>query len=380
MRLRTWTVAALWPLAALAAPTPQLEIADPAGDDVGDGRLVYPRDSAFQSGDLDLRVLRVHDEGDALRFEAGFENAVRHPATVQARGVGNESLSVFARRGFYAFNLDVYVRGTKAGPGAHGVGLPGRGVGFAPGQGWDRVVVLTPRPELMRRQLREALTDALPQDAAAAEAAIDAAVHFASAVRVRGRNVEFTVPKAFFGASEVPDWSVTALVTQARLAIQAELPLQGLGVRTAGPSLGVQAPQPGRPEEAMGYGGERAPATSVVDLLDPDPRVQGQALTTGAQLSGLGRAGLPVAGSPSAAAGEPTWFARALQAVAQGPAVAAAPVPATAPARAAVAPARDATDPDAPEQRLLLLQRLRDRGLITEAEYQSKRQQVLDRL
>ena len=436
MNTRVWILALLWPLATLGATAPLLEIADPAGDDVGDGRLVYPRSDAFEPGDLDLRALRVHADGDGLRFEATFANPVRHPAAVPGGGMGNESLSVFARRGFYAFNLDVYVGSAARRGSGHSVSLPGRSAVFAPGHAWDRVVVLTPRPELMRRQLRDALTEALPSDATAADAAIDAAVHFATRVRVSGRTIAFTVPRAFFGTGEVADWSIAALVTQAKLTVEADLALPGFAGRAAaGPSLGAQAPQPGRPEDAMGYSDDRAPATAVVDLLNPDPRAQAGALAHGAMLASLGRgSGRPTAPAAAAApATEASWFGRALLAMAHGPAgagaaTATAPATATSAAAATVAPAatppapaalaptaqvpaqpsvtqrapepptpaaqpampsaapaaptgtRDAAFYEEQEQRLLALKRLRDKGLISEAEYQAKRQEVLGKL
>ena len=74
----------LLPLAVLAQTTPLLDVTDPQGDDVGDGSLVYPRDSAYQPGDLDLRSLRVFADGRDLRFEASFRNPIRHPSTVMS--------------------------------------------------------------------------------------------------------------------------------------------------------------------------------------------------------------------------------------------------------------------------------------------------------
>ena len=109
MKLRTLAATLLLPLAAAAQTTPLLDIADPANDDDGDGALIYPRDSAFAPGDLDLRALRVYPEGANLRFEAVMRNPVRDPSGVRSDSLGSEDLALFARRGFYAFNLDIYV-------------------------------------------------------------------------------------------------------------------------------------------------------------------------------------------------------------------------------------------------------------------------------
>lgn len=389
---------------------PLFTIGDPAQDDAGDGTLGYPRDTAFTPGDLDLRFLRVFDDGDRLRFEAGFANPIRHPASVQGTGLGSEALSVFARRGFYAFNLDIYIDTDRVPGAGHQVTLPGRGAVIDAGHAWDKVVVLTPRPELMQRQLREAVAAAAPDGGTDAD--VDAAVFFASDVRVRGRTVEFAVPRAFFGGADLRESSFTAMVTLAKLSIESEfsvLPTAAGAVPRI--SLGVQPPQAGRPDAAMGYTSERAPATSVVDLLTPDAQQQARQLTAGAAISGLNRRNgwgtqpepASLATAFGAMAPAPSRLGRGLLALARGQAgVVSAPVPAvmpapgraattttpasagpTAPAPAAATsskPAPREAVPDTAEQRLLVLKRLRERELITEEEYQLKRRAILDAL
>lgn len=437
---------ALTPLLALAQPAPLLSIDDPEGDDVGDGSLVYPREAGYANGDLDLRSLKVFDAGRELRFEATFANPIRHPSTMRGTGLGSEDLSVFARRGFYAFNLDIYLVVDRRAGAGNTVGLPGRGVRFEPGSAWDRVIVLTPRPELMQRQLAETLAKASPAPSGQVEATLERSVFFATDVRVRGRTVSFTVPTSFVDARALAGASLTALVTMAKPTIEADLawpggdgrpPLERL-------TLGVAQPEPGRPAMAMGYRAERAPATAVVDLLTADPRQQALQLAPGGLLASADRAPratvatmpapapAPAPAAPASTGG--SWFSRALDrvagwfgagsAAASSPAAPAAPaagpapslqtlmVPAPAPAPAApqatppapaaapavVAPAapapapaparpaaagskpRDAAYFEEQELRLRTLDRLRKSGLITEAEYQQKRKEVLDAL
>lgn len=388
------------PLVALAQGNVLIDITDPEGDDVGDGTLVYPRDSAFAPGDLDLRGLRVFAEPDALRFEARFRNPIRHPSTVKAGGLGSEDLSLFARHGFYAFNVDIYLDTDRVAGSGRTDTLPGRGARIAPDHAWEKVVVLTPRPELMRRQLHDARTEGPASGQPAATGSIDQAVFFATDVRVRGRSVSFTVPRSFLGSLNVADWSLTAIVTTAKLQIEAGLTLGKASAVAAEPlALGAQPPAAGRPEVAMGYGAERAPATAIVDLLSPDARQQTAQLAPGGQLIGLNRDNRfgaamtlpvvpvpvpvpptgpapPVAASPPPA---PPVTPTAPPAATPRPAAGAAALP--APAASASAPrTRDAAFFEEQELRLRALKRLRDGGLITEDEYQQKRREILEKL
>ncbi|MBI5717233.1 MAG: SHOCT domain-containing protein [Burkholderiales bacterium] len=396
-------------LALLAAPAvqaqvvgtpPLLDITDPEGDDHGAGNLVYPRDGAFARGDLDLRRLRVFAEPGGLRFEATFANPVRLPSSVRGTGLGAEDLSLFARRGFYAFNLDLYLD-TDGVPGSGVLAtLPGRGARLHAAHAWDKAIVLTPRPELMRRQLTEALADASADAAgrSAAAAEVGKAVYFATDVRVRANTVTFTVPRSFIEPSAFAGASVTALVTAAKLAIEAPF-----GTLT----LGAQAPAAGRPEATMGYGGDKAPATAVVDLLASDPARQATQLASGSALMGTGGAaeagsraapaGAAGAADPDGGASRSSWLAQALDILTgfvprPQPAAVQAGANATATAPAVAAPAatraseppprrpRDAAFYEQQELRLRALQRLREQGLITEEEYQRKRREILDAL
>ena len=270
MKTSALVASLLLPLSVLAAPV--LSITDPEGDDHGDGSLVYPASgSAIQPGDLDLRLLTVSVDGDALRFEATFRNTIRHPDTVIPSSGGNESLGQFARRGFYAFNIDIYIDTDRVPGSGNTVTLPGRRASISPGHAWEKVVVLTPRPELMRRQLRDAVSEGAASGGPNPLATVDNAVFFATDVRVRGRTVSFTVPWSFLGSLNVADWSLTTLVTGAKLTIESDLSL-GLARGSALERLTLGALQPGvgRPLDTWGSTGDRVPATAVVDLLSPE--------------------------------------------------------------------------------------------------------------
>jgi hypothetical protein len=326
-------------LVAQAQGAPLLSISDPEGDDVGDGNLLPPREPVIEAGDLDLRSLQVFAERDGLRFELVLRNAVRDPAQVKSGLLGSEDLALFARRGFYAFNFDLYLDTDRVPGSGQTVALPGRKARFDPAHAWDKAIVLTPRPELMRRQLRDALADAAAEGSPGAPAAdidtsIDRSVFFVRDVRVRGRTVSFSVPTSFVDAQALTGASIVGMVTAGRLAIEADV--GGLFGRASTRAvdrlpLGVALPEAGRPALGIGYRGDRAPATSIVDLLVPDGAQQRAQLTSGV-LVGLNRdnrygaalpapTAAPVAAAP-APAGEGNWFSRALGALFGGGAAA----------------------------------------------------------
>lgn len=435
MNLRLLALAALLPATLAAQSAPLLQYTDPPGDDRGDGRLIYPREAVYESGDLDLRSLQVHEDGDQLRVEVEFARPIRHPASLQSGTLGSEDLSVFARRGFYAFNLDLYLdTDRRTGSGQLAL-LPGRGGRIDPAHAWERVIVLTPRPELMQRQLRDAVAEATGSDEATAEATVAAAVHFVRDLRVRGRSLSFSVPQRFVAARALQQSSLVAVLTAAQLTIPADLgrstrwsssPAGATAEAAPRLSLGVAQPQAGQPAATMGFSGSRLPATAIVDLLAPSVAAQTAQLDSGT-LVGLGGAAAAPDAAP-AAAGDPSarLLSRALAvltgvgesgappapavppprstlavpapapAAAPGPAAAvpaaaastaaavAAPVAAPAasgPARGGAAPARrDPAFLEEQELRLKTLRRLRDQGLISEEEFQRKRKEVLDAL
>ena len=316
---------ALLPLAVLAQPAPLLDITDPEGDDVGEGSLVYPRASAYKPGDLDLRSLRVYTEGKDLRFEATFRNPIRDPASVMSPGMGSESLSYFARRGFYAFNLDIYLDTDRVPGSGNAVTLPGRRAMLDPAHAWEKAIVLTPRPELMKRQFIASLRETSSAGEADVNATVERSVFFPTQIRVRGRTVSFIVPGTFIDAAGLTGASITAIVTAATLSVDAGL---NMTLGDTGPrerfALGVAQPDVGEPEFTMGYRSAPAPATSVVDVLSPDPRQQPAQLARGGLLTGLNRenkygaapAITPVAPTasvaPAASAAGGSWFSSAL--------------------------------------------------------------------
>ena len=375
-------------LNAWAGLQPLATISDPPGDDRGDGSLVYPQRSDFKPGDLDLLQLNISRDENGFWFEAMFRNPIRDPAAVM-NAVSSESLANFARKGFYQFNLDVYVDTDRIKGSGNTFTLPGRHVKIDPEYAWEKAVILTPRPELMRQQLLAALSEQYPERTTAEnEASVDRSMYFPTRIRVHGRSVSFFVPADFFAGSNGTDWAVTALVTGALTTISADLslfpsaktPLERL-------QLGVMQPEEGHPGDTFGYAGVMP--SPVVDMLSPSADQQMRQLAAGDDLTGVSWG--PHAVNDIVAPAAP---ALAAEHKSDAPGAAKPVVPIGSllqPNNAADKPDAAMPAPAKPEQvqppieqniaaRLKALQQLLDQKLINESEYKQQKLRILNDL
>jgi len=259
---------------------------DPSGDDYGYGTLVYPQRTDFQVGDLDLLQLKISRDEEGFWFEATFKNAIRDPAGVP-NSVGAESLATFARRGFYQFNVDVYVDTDRIKGSGNTFTASGRQVVLDPAYAWEKAVILTPRPELMRQQLLDVLAEQYPERSKAeTEASVDQSMYFPTRVRIRGKSIAFFVPAGFFSGSDGTDWAVTTLVTGAIVTIPADLSFLSAGKAPLERlALGAMQPLAGHPVDTFGYSG--AMPSPVVDLLGPSAEQQATQLSAKVALTGV---------------------------------------------------------------------------------------------
>lgn len=417
---------ALFLVAAQTASAAQREIitiTDPAGDDNGNGTLIYPQRDDFQPGDLDLQRLTVSHDGEGFWFEAEFKNPIRSPA-LATTGVGPESLAEFARKGFYNFNIDVYIDTDRVKGSGNQFTLPGRNARIDPAYAWEKVVVLAPRPEFIRGKLLDVLEKQFPdRPTGEAEVSMDQAMYFASRVRVRGKSVAFFVPNRFLAGSSGQDWAITAFVTGAKIANEAGISLlESTKTPLEELDLGVMQPAAGRPRQTFGYTGRIKPLP-IVDMLSPNGQQQATQLAANGQLTGVSwgphaaddqaavaavqPAAAQAAATPVATpASRKGWFSRSLDAVtgwfgddepaagaAGGMTAAGTAQPVTA------APIGDLLDPVKPKaavpavvatpasvaapsfsERLKTLQQLYDDKLISEDEYKQQRQRILNQL
>lgn len=214
------------------AAKPVFTIHDPAGDAFGDGTFVYPEtyDLDIQPEDLDLVELRAYATKSGTEFEAVFARPIKKP--VRRPIESGVMLTDLAKLGFFTFNIDIYIDIDREPGSGRLVMLPGRTAEVHPDFAWEKVVCLTPRPDIARSELKRFMVaDAKRElkaekgsvdrdDVAAAkeQIALDVAddVFFPTQVRVQGRSVRFTVPWTFLrGETASPDWAYVIAVSAA---------------------------------------------------------------------------------------------------------------------------------------------------------------------
>jgi len=386
MKFSLLFIALISPALTAWAGQPLATISDPSGDDYGAGTLTYPQRADFQAGDLDLLQLKISRDEDGFWFEAMFKNPIRDPNDVP-NAVGAESLANFARKGFYQFNIDVYVDTDRAKGSGNTFTLPGRHVRIDPGYAWERAVILTPRPELMRRQLLDALTEQFPDRTnAETEAGVDQSMFFATRIRVRGKSIAFFVPAGFFAGSDGTDWAATALVTGALTTNPADLSLFSSTKKPIDRlHLGVMQPLAGFPKDTFGYSG--AKPSPVVDMLDSSAGQQVRQLTAKDSLTGIswGLHAVRDITTPVATNDAPIAKQRLGDSIVEKPA---APIgnlfqpentTAVKPAETGHAEAMPPADSSI-ARRLQTLKQLFDRKLIDEIEYKQQKQRILNEL
>ncbi|HEX5636006.1 MAG TPA: glucodextranase DOMON-like domain-containing protein, partial [Gammaproteobacteria bacterium] len=189
---------------------------DTNNDDSGNGSLIYPQRHDFQSGDLDLITLTMSQQADGIWFKADFKNSIRDPAKVTTDS-GPEPLSDFARKGFYNFNIDIYLDQDRVSGSGNIFTLPGRHASIAADNAWERAAIVTPRPEQMRGLLVDELQTRHPAfTLEQIRDKINALIYFPDQIKVRGKSISFFVPQQYLGTAQPDQWAVTAFVTGAQ--------------------------------------------------------------------------------------------------------------------------------------------------------------------
>jgi hypothetical protein len=225
------------PLVSPAGDT-LFKLTDPRGDDHGDGSLSYPLGlpDDFGSGELDLIAFEAKAVSGGTELTATFARPVRRTYRKAIDDLGTQ-LTTACKLGFYNFNLDVYVD-TDRKPGSGRINtLPGRVAEVSADTAWEKVICLTPRPDVAKIQLRRILAYAARKEAKAergrvseAEAdqladqitlELDRDYFFPTRVQIAGHKITFFVPASFLGGDAKPTWAYTVAVTAA--AINAEV-------------------------------------------------------------------------------------------------------------------------------------------------------------
>jgi len=216
------------------------KLTDPSGDDRGDGSILFPERPRIEPGELDLVAFTATRVDGGTEFAAVFARRVAKPTREMLDG--NILLTDLARLGFYKVNVDVYID-TDRKPGSGRVAmLPGRLAEVDPDTAWERVVCLTPRPDVATSELRRFMLAQAKReikaergtvrsedlDVAKQQIALDVAddAFFPTRVRVTGRTIAFFVPDSFLGGPAQPEWSYVVAVSAAD--IEASLQTQTL--------------------------------------------------------------------------------------------------------------------------------------------------------
>ena len=278
-------------LPVLAGPV-LFTLTDPRGDDHGDGNLVYPLNDELDPGDLDLLSVRAEAERDGTTFELTFAKPVKTPGREPVDDLGTP-LDTVARFGFYTLNVDIYIDMDRV-PGQGGLEmLPGRNAEVDPASAWERAIILTPRPNEARGELKRMLVRSLNQEAKKEDTTlsdeqiaslraqipgdVEERIYFPNQVRVRGQKITFTVPSSFLGGPAKDTWSYVIAVSGNDLLQTTDL--RRLAGKAGPESLMILPISPGRWQDRFGGGRENAEIQPpLVDIVVPKGKKQEEIL------------------------------------------------------------------------------------------------------
>lgn len=277
-------VTAVSVVSASAADKPIFTLADPRGDDYGDGSLVYPQRDDIQPGELDIVSFSAYPDKAGTIFEVAFAKPVRKPERRTIDEIGT-SLDAVARLGFYNFNVDIYIDMDRI-PGSGSTEmLPGRRASIDPAFAWEKAICLTPRPgpaasglrsilerqrklELKKRQALVTDEDG-KQIAAAVARDVASDVFFPTLVWVIGNRVRFFVPASFLGGVAKHTWGYVVADSVADLQPSVDLG-SVLGRDPRAPALMIVPVNPGRGPDFLGGGREDdSLEPPLVDIIVP---------------------------------------------------------------------------------------------------------------
>jgi len=270
---------------AVASEPPALfTLADPKGDDHGDGALVFPLREDLQPGDLDLVSVTARPDGEGTEFEVAFAKAISRPNAREIDSVGG-TLEKVAKLGFYTFNVDLYIDTDRQPNSGITSMLPGRLAEVDPAFAWEKAICLTPQPfdarSALRRMTRSALLQELKGGAGKpSKGTLDERVFFPTRARVVNHAVRFTVPSSFLGGRAQANWAYVVVLTGADLRQRLDVQSFGLFVNADNTGSLAVIPIAGGPTDVT-FGGVREGDPyhpPIVDLIAPLGRTQEEIL------------------------------------------------------------------------------------------------------
>ena len=173
-------------LGAAAAAAQEVVFKDPVGDDDGPGKYTYPTDPVCKKGSFDLTQLRVSEKAGKVTFEVSVNSDLEDPWSMPAPA---------------NFSVQMAIIHIQTGKGGHAKGIPGTNVVFAPGEEWNKVVILSPQPAgRVRAEAKSKAKDVLADIVAPDE------------VTGKGRSITGTVDKKALGEGDITKWGYQVLM------------------------------------------------------------------------------------------------------------------------------------------------------------------------
>ena len=173
-------------LSAATASAQEVVFKDPTGDDNGPGKYVYPTDPVYKPGSFDLTQLRVKQAGDKVTFEVSVNADVEDPWQMPQPA---------------NFSIQMAIIHVKTGKGGHTKGIPGTNVQFAPGEEWNKVVILSPQPAGRVRSEAKQKAGDLKEDIVVPEETVG-----------KGRTISGTVDKKSLGDGDITKWGYQVIM------------------------------------------------------------------------------------------------------------------------------------------------------------------------
>lgn len=159
---------------------------DPTGDDKGPGTYVYPTDPVYKPGSFDITQVKITQKDGKVTFAVSVNSDIENPWSMPDPA---------------NFSVQMVFIHIQTGKGAITKGVPGTNVQFAPGNGWDKVVVLSPQPAgRVKAEFRDKAADLLP------------ALVVPEETTAEGRTITGTVELKDLGPGPITKWGYQALM------------------------------------------------------------------------------------------------------------------------------------------------------------------------
>jgi carbohydrate-binding DOMON domain-containing protein len=184
------------------AAAQEVSFRDPAGDDDGPGKYVYPTDEVYKPGSFDLTNFTLKARGDKVEVRVSVAARLEDPWKTGS-GFSLQIVFIFIQTeaksekpsAAKAEAKPAAKSASKPGGGGFTQGLPGLGVQFAPEDAWDRCIILSPLPASRVREEVEAKA-----------AAMKGAIVIPGRVRGSGHTIAATLDRKALGAGDPTTW------------------------------------------------------------------------------------------------------------------------------------------------------------------------------